>query len=209
MSRSIHWGLTVVTATTVEPVPTADVKDWLRINSTETAEDSLITSITKAARKRIEEYTGRVMLKQTYDWTLDKLPDKSTEPLIVPVAPLSSVTSITTYDEDNTATVWSTSEYTVDTASEPGRIMPKDAYDWPGDLRNHNAVVIRLVAGYTTDRASVPEGLATGVKAYAAYLYEHRGDEIPTFAGQLTNSPHSIPPLSKMVIEDFMLPEWG
>ncbi len=192
-----HWSLALVTAApSSEPVVSIDdLKDYLRL-STDNGEDKLLLSLVKAATTRLEERWGRAFVTKTYDLSLDEVPC-STGFIKIPKAPLASVTSITTYDEDNAATVWSTSEYRVDTASEPGRIVCNDAYDWPGDYRTQGGIVVRFTAGYSSQASGVPDGIQMATKALAAHLYEHRGDD-----GAL-----DIPGLVKVYDDEYDLPE--
>lgn len=200
----IHWALQTYTAATCEPVSSTQIHDWLRISTSVTADDDVIDALITVARKAVEGYTHRSLLVQTFSFTADAWPS-STAPVKLPVVPLVESTdhlfSITTYDEDGTASVWSTSEYRLDTVSEPGRVMPLDDYEYPTDLRAHDGVLIRFPAGYSSAAASVDEGLVHAVKCYAAYLYEHRGDDLEGSQG--------LPPTVKLLLEDYVLPDVG
>lgn len=172
------WSLAVTSASTQRVCERAPLKDYLRVPQDITDEDALIDSIQMAAQRRLEERWGRSIFKQVYQYTLDEFPTHSTDAIKLPKTPLVSVSSITVYDTSNNATVWSSSEYRVDTASEPGRVVCNDGYDYPtDDLRTQGAVVIAFTAGYTSSQSGVPDGIVTAVKALTARMYEHRGDE--------------------------------
>jgi uncharacterized phiE125 gp8 family phage protein len=95
-------------------------------------------------------------------------------PMLLPRAPVASVTSITSYDTANAATVYSSSKYVVDTVSEPGRIALNWGEIWPAPangLRNANALIVRYVCGYTAPEF-VPDDLTTAVIMLAGMIYE-------------------------------------
>lgn len=177
-----HYGLILSSASTLEVVTSSDLKDFLRITSTETADDALVMSLQTAVRKRVEERWSRSCFRQLYTLSLDAFPVSSTEAIALPKTPLVDSTdiAITLYNTTGGSSAWSTSEYLVDVASEPGRIMCQDDYDWPDDanLRSRAGIVITFRAGYSSSSGGpVPEGIAQAIKCGVAHLYEHRGDE--------------------------------
>lgn len=186
--------LKIVTAPAAEPVSTAEAKAMLNIESSVTADDTIIGDMITAARQWAETHTGRAWINQTWDyaidaplssggadilfalatgWPFDKgIP--GTGILTIPKPPLSSVTSITTYGRTGTGTVFSSASYSVDTTSEPGRIWLNDGYSWPSDLRDYNSIIIRFVAGYGASASYVPMAARIAIRRYVATLYEHR-----------------------------------
>lgn len=196
-------GLKINTEPSVEPISTAEAKTFLRIDSS--AEDTLIDNLIKTSRIYCEEYTGRSLINQTWDFYLDGFSEVKTDLwegmriapdismkqryISIPRPPLVSVTSITTYDDADTATVFSSSKYYVDNVSEPARIVLRDGQAWPTSLRVANAVKITYVSGYGESATNIPEALITGIKEHILYMYENRGDNdssnIPVIAKQL------------------------
>ena len=160
--------LTLVTGPTVEPLSVEDVKLHSRID--EDDDDILILSKIKGARREAENFTHRTLITTTFDWRLDGFPAW----FCVPVPPLQSVTSIKYIDENGTEQTLSSSNYDVDTFSEPGRITP--AYDqvWPSTRAVVNSVTVRFVAGYGSTAASVPEDIRNAMHLNISDLYEHR-----------------------------------
>lgn len=141
--------LTIVTAPSEEPLTQADAIAQLRLDTSQL--DGLLDARIVAAREYAERYTGRALTTRTYDWTLDAFADI----LYVPMPPLQSVTSITYVDTAGTTQTLATSEYTVDKASQPGRILPAHNKSWPSTRGHVNDVTIRFVAGYGA-AAAVP-----------------------------------------------------
>lgn len=171
--------LVLVTAPAEEPVSLPEAKLFLRQDGD--ADDTLIESFIRAARQHIDGrdgWLGRALVTQTWDLVLDAFPtwyDSMVGPVItVPLAPLVSVTSITYTDSNGTPTVLASTEYTVDTKTHPGRIVPAYGKVWPSTRYSiPNAVTVRFVAGYGA-ADDVPEGIRFAIKALVAHWYEQR-----------------------------------
>lgn len=152
-----------------EPVTLATAKAHCRVEASVTDEDALIQSYVTAARTWIEEFMHRAIVSSTFDYAIDAVPSGDA-PLLLPRAPLVSVTSVTSYDTSNTATVLSNTTYFVDTTSEPGRIVLNSGVIWPTSLRSENALVVRYVAGY----ASVPDAIKHALLLLVGHFYQNR-----------------------------------
>jgi hypothetical protein len=95
----------------------------------------------------------------------------------LPRWPLTSITSVTVYDEDSNAVVVTVADtFDVDTYRLPGRVTLKRGAVWPVALRANNAIQIVYVSGHA-NAAAVPAPMKRAVKQLAAYLYAHRGDD--------------------------------
>lgn len=185
--------LSLQTAPASEPVTAAEVKNYAKIDSGVTTDDTLIDALITAARLRCEQYTRRALINQTWDLGLDYVP--TCDFIELPKAPLSSVTSVTSYVDGDTATVFSASNYNVNTWSQPGKIILRHDAVWPdGELRTSNPMVIRFVAGYGASASNVPAALRAAILQMVLAWYENRGDEaqsdamaIPAAAKALMN----------------------
>jgi uncharacterized phiE125 gp8 family phage protein len=164
-----RYALTVSTAPTVEPVTRAEAKAHLRFDVAD--EDGYIDVLIQAAREYAESRTGRAICTQTIDVSLDHFPAGGV--IELPRPKLSSVTSITYYDSDNTSQTFSSASYVVDAVSEPGRICLGYGYAWPSTYSRPNAVTIRYVAGYGL-AASVPAGIKRAVLSRVGDLFDNR-----------------------------------
>jgi hypothetical protein len=201
MSISLEW----VSNTGTEPLALDDVKNFLRVDSTNTEDDVLITGLITAARERAETITGRSLITSNwiywidsfpYGWQLNTGPARNTinrfqnwwaenQVIQIPKAPLQSVTSVQympSYGGDYVTL--DSSLYTVDTASNPGCISPVANYYWPFSWTIRNAVQIEFTAGYTD--SFVPETILTAMRLLITDWYENRGDH------QTTNNAASI-----------------
>lgn len=187
---------------TTEPVTLAEVKLFSRIDITD--DDALLTALIKSARRQAENYCRRAFIEQTWRYSLDAInaPRSASDisanildevrgrvisdTIELPMPNLLSVTSVTSYDKTNAATVFSTSNYTVDTNNTPGRIYLNDGSVWPSDLRVNDAIVIVYKAGFGATAASVPEEIKTAIKLIVGVLYENREDT--TLDGNFSNN---------------------
>jgi uncharacterized phiE125 gp8 family phage protein len=157
-----------------EPITLAEAKIHLKITNTSvTNEDALITSMIKASRKICENYQKRAYVQQTARYVIDNFPASGCE-IEIPMPPLSSVSSIVYVDSAGVTQSLSTSYYTVDTYSEPGRIYESYNYTWPTTRPQRNAVTITFLCGYGTDATNVPEPVKHACKILVSHLYENR-----------------------------------
>ena len=180
--------LDVTTAPTFEPVTLAEAKEAM--NLSHGRHDSLITGLIVAARRFVETTLRQTLPTTTYTLYLDRWPSKrrygestaSHGSILLPMPPAVSVTTVKYIDTDgNTATV-SSSDYQVDTDSEPGRVKPAFDKTWPTTRGQFNAVTVQFVGGYATT-AKVPDGIKTAIKMAVAHWHENRE---PVVIGTIT-----------------------
>lgn len=172
--------LRLITAPTVEPVTLVEAKLHLRVDHSD--DDLLISSFISAARIFCEKFTARAFVTQTWELVLDSFP---TEEIQIPLPPLQSVTSVV-YDASDgfETTLVAGTNYAVDTASEPGWVVPMTS-GWPQPLDAINAVRIRFVAGYAPSDDSpsdlarnVPASLKHAILLHVGNLYANRESDI-------------------------------
>ena len=164
--------LKLVTPPTLEPILIDDGKRWAKIDGAEEDED--VDSLIKAAREYAETFTNRALITQTWDLFLDQFPPDD-EVINVPRPRLQSVTSLKYTDTDGVQQTWAASNYIGDTNKEPGRIALAFDKSWPDTRDIINAVEIRFVAGYGTDRTDVPEEIRSAMKMLVEHWYDNRG----------------------------------
>ena len=162
--------LTIYSEPAQEPVSLAEQKIQSRVSTD--ADDALLSLYITAARQNCEQFQARAYITQTWDLTLDDWPADGC--IYAPRAPLASVTSITYVDDAGTTQTLSSSLYTVDTKSEPGRIYPAYGETWPSVRGQPNAITVRFVAGYGTTMQSVPARMRAAIMVLAHHWYENR-----------------------------------
>lgn len=152
------YGLTLVTAPTIEPVDITEAREQCGIAQGNGAFDHQLLRLIKTARVWVEQRTDRALITQTWDYKFSCWP-YGLDPIYVPKAPLSSVTSITYYDTAGASQTLATSVYKVLSSREPGEIRLKASQSWVSLYNEPDVITIRFVAGYGSTTTSVPEPL--------------------------------------------------
>ena len=195
VSFAYYRGSRLNTAPSVEPVTAEELRTQLKADVIDLP-DSVADDYIEEARQEIEDQTGLAMINQIWQLTLDAWPryqkdvwwqgvrqgsmtslDGGHADVSLPRYPLSTITSITTYDEDGASTVVTVADvFDVDTQQMPGRITLSVGQTWPVATQANNAIEIVYVSGYGAAASNVPAPLKRAVRSLAAYLYSHRGD---------------------------------
>lgn len=174
--------LSLVTEVTAETVSVDDQKVHLRLDSD--ADDAYVASCIKAARQWIQGQTKRVLMQQTWDYSIDfgwptkyglHRIDYPLNPVAVQASPI--VDSVTYIDDDGASQTLAASQYTVVARTNNSYLVPAFDVIWPTVRRVPNAITVRFVAGYST----VPEDLNRAVMILAGHYYETRetGEDAP------------------------------
>lgn len=160
-----------------EPITLSEAKEHLRIESTETDNDSYITRLITTARKNGEKSCNRTFINTTWECYFCGLDTSNVEsyPFIqIRKAPLSSISSVE-LNLDSTYTP--TTDYIIkNTSAFPRLIFQNGAeYDDTGIIY---PIKVTGVFGYSAIADGVPEDIRHAMLANIAYLYENRGDTI-------------------------------
>lgn len=211
----------LITKPTTEVVSLARVKDFLRIDSTDddvllavqirTATQRLEALCdVKFCSQTWAVYFDSFGCKRRNQWwdgsrdmAVTELNDYGTGSLKLPFGPIQSVTGVYTYDENDTEYEFAASNYQADLIGRTPSINLKLGATWPSTiLRPVNGIKVQGVFGYglgvdmdaaaSVDNENIPEPIQEAVKQFAAYLYEHRGDELP-----------KVPPNVSLLIEPY------
>lgn len=166
---------TVFTAPAVEPIGIEDIgKTHIKVDADD--EDSLLALFIQAAREYVEDITGRSLITQTREVTLDHFP--CTETIRLSHGPVQSITSVKYQDTDDAEQTLSADSYWTDIKSNVARIVIKNS--WPATKRRPNAVTIRFVSGYGASATTVPAALREAVLIVFAWMYENRDQPVPS-----------------------------
>lgn len=110
-----------------------------------TADDALLTVAISACRHAAETEQWRALVLQTWDLYLDDFPGGDS--IQLPLPPLRAVSFVRYTDSSGVS--YDFTDYTADTASEPGRVVLNYDYSWPSvTLAPSNPVHIRFQCGY-------------------------------------------------------------
>ena len=161
--------LQLITAATTYPITLAEAKLHCRVDTTD--DDTLIEALITAATEMCEQHTGRALMAQTWELTLDAFPDA----FELTRVPVQSITSLKYYDANGDQQTLLNTLYSLDNFDQFGYayVVPVYAGSWPSTRDQINAVSLRYVAGYA-DAASVPEGLKQWIKLMLSTMYDNR-----------------------------------
>jgi len=180
----------LVAKPSIEPLTLAQAKDHLRESGVD--QDALIAGLITAAREHAEGFTWRAFIDQTWDLFLDKFP-KNDGPIILPLPPLQSVTSLKYTDTAGVQQTLATADYTVDANAEPGRIVPVFGTNWPAVRNEINAVEVRFIAGFGPAGTDIPQPIVQAMLFQIGHLYENReAVVIGTIASQVPMAAESL-----------------
>jgi hypothetical protein len=183
-------GLTTVSQAQQHAITYSEASEYLRLD--EQQDVDLIRSLIRSATNYVETYTGRSLINRTLKYSIDHLNEVDLplhegmrtgadisirqRHLELPKPPVSSVTSIITFDDSDNATTFASSKYYVDNQREPARIILRTGEVFPTALRVGNAVEVTYVSGYGSAGSSVPEAMRLAMLQFVTFNYEHRGD---------------------------------
>jgi len=173
-----------------EPLTLGEVKQHLNIATGITDHDTDLGNMIARVREEAETLTGLPIVSQSKTITLDEFPSggdlewwdgvrngmvgsEEVRAIQLPAGNLQSVTSVTTYDDSDNATVLSSSNYFVDTVKN--RIVLRSGQTWPTVNRVAGGIVIVAVMGWATPSA-VPGDLKERMKERIAQRFRARGD---------------------------------
>lgn len=149
-------------------VSDADAKAWLRVTSS--AEDDLIAGLVEAATGYLDGadgVLGRVLVSQSWEMVTAGFPD------VIPLSPVTSITSITYLDDDAVTQTVAPENYRLIANDDQAVIELVDGASWPTPAKRGDAVTIEFVAGYG-DVNDVPPEICTAVKMLTGLWYENR-----------------------------------
>ena len=160
--------LVLTSAPAQEPVTVSEAKAHLRVDGE--AEDALIASLILTSRLHIESALGLALITQSWRVTYDRWPEAPQ--IELPLHPLQSVDEVRVIDPAGDATVVSASQYLVDIASQPPRLIRRTAIAVPGQPAR--GIEIDFTAGFGDDPDDVPAPIRQALLLLVAHWYEHR-----------------------------------
>lgn len=169
----------LVTGPAVEPLTLSECKQFLRVDHA--SDDTLISAMQVSAREWVETYTRRALCTQTMDFRYSGWPIIG-DALVVPYAPLQSITSISYIDEDQMTRTLAASQYVVRAQAGPragrGTIEIADGVTLPTlSTQPDRPVTVRAVVGYGS-APQVPDGIKSAIYLLLGDLYEQRQETI-------------------------------
>jgi uncharacterized phiE125 gp8 family phage protein len=156
-----------------QAITTADGKQQIRVDYAASADNTEIDNMIQAATLQVEAFTGRVCMPTVYDLFLTGFPSGG---IVLPVSPVSVITSVKYYSDVTTEVTWDAANYYYSLYAEPCKIMyvsgAPSVYSYRAD-----AVTVRFTAGYA-DAATVPKSIRQAILLMLGDLYENRADVV-------------------------------
>lgn len=134
-------------------VTIAEARENLRVG--DEISDGLVEAWIRGVTSYAEHETGRSILRQEWEVTLDTLPPAIR--LLHP--PIIEVISLKFFDVAGQQQQLDPQDYLVDVKSAPGWIVPAPGLTWPATLDRVNAVEVRFASGYGEQSSDTPDGL--------------------------------------------------
>ena len=163
--------LITITPPDSEPVSVDDVKLSARVDA-ETFDDQLALLLIPAIRAEAEHRLGRRLITQTVELVLDAFPAGEID---LRLPSVQSVTSIKYLDTAGAEQTFANTNYSLDTAASPGRVLLDTDAAWPATADVPNAVRVRYVVGYGDDDASVPANIRLWITAMVVQALDNPG----------------------------------
>ncbi len=169
-----------------EPLALPETKAHLRVDSAD--EDALLDGLITAARTYVELACDRALITQGWAVFHDRWPDNNV--VILPKPPLQAVTAVILHGAQGGSVSLEATDYLVDTASQPGRLVRAAGVVWPDPGRRVNGVEIHLSAGYGDSGADIPSPLRQAMLLLVAHWFERRE---PVVVGHdVVEVPHAV-----------------
>jgi len=159
----------VTTAPATEPVSLTEMKSQVRVDITD--EDTILATYIAAARQYCEVYTNRAFITQTItqEW------DCFTNPLVLGVSPVVSLTTLKYYDtnESQQTITDNTANIQKDFNSSNPALYEGLTNAFPSIGSSINPIEAIYVAGYGASSV-VPDAIKHAIKLMVSHLYENR-----------------------------------
>jgi uncharacterized phiE125 gp8 family phage protein len=177
----------------------AEIKEWLRLESTDTSEDTTLTLLRDGVIKFAEDYTHLTFLQTTFKTTRDQFANHLW--IELRKSPYVSLTSFE-YLVSTVLTTVSASVFYAELTSDYTNLRLSDGQTWPtNEDRRLAAIEIVFVAGL--GGASIPSGLKIGMLNHIASWYEKRGD------CDTCTCEDALPSATKQTYNEFKIMHYG
>jgi uncharacterized phiE125 gp8 family phage protein len=193
-----------------EPLDLATARLHLRADPS-ALDDTLILAAISAARDAAENTTARQLCTATWNLVMDRFPHAGSisggvgdyfpkNSIVLNKSPVQSVVEIRYLDMGGSWQVMPSTDYVVDTSTEPARITPVFGKIWPICMPQIASVIIQFIAGYGSPIYSgasitgwtgnpVPAGILNWMKLRVGSYYEYRQEAVVIPKGKVELLP--------------------
>jgi uncharacterized phiE125 gp8 family phage protein len=174
------------------PVDFTKTSQWCR--DIDTTDTDLVNELIEASTDSIEKATNRVFIERTYTGKFSNTCISQFElyPYIeIRRSPLNSITNIKVNGD-----ILDTEDYLLKESQGFSRILFLNSLDLDFELTY--PIEVEFIAGYG-DESTVPGNIKVAIQQYVLFLYENRGDVIPTGKNQFPLVTHKIVKKNRIV----------
>lgn len=158
-------------AAAFEPCTLAQLKAHCRQD--DSADDALITSLGIAARSYVESRTNHILCSRNFYIESNAFPANG-EAIVLPIAPVSAIVSVTYVDTTATVQTMSNSLYRLQSNLIPARLrLALTESAWASTMVVEDAVRISATVGYA-NAAAVPDQAKQAIYLLVGHWYENR-----------------------------------
>lgn len=189
----------IISRSTDDAFDIDQIKSQIHMKYGITVEDDFLTRSRNAVVEHIEEYLNRKLTQQTVKYYLDDFPCENH--IELPFPPIVNIPSsgVVYKNSTNYSAQLSSTKWTQDIISEPGRVVLNYNDDWPTDtLATNNPISIEYRCGYgSSDIGSLgstniklPTVIVQAAVMIAAAWYENREEyTLGTFGNEFRTVP--------------------
>lgn len=189
--------LTLTTPPVNLPLSLGEIKAELNLPDSDDSSETQLLGTLRACTQACERFTRRTFITSTLTAWHDRFPGQKlpwwdgvrqgadtelsdlSAPIVLLHPPILAVTSVTTHLEDGSSSVVASTVYFVDSASEPGRLLPNVSQSWPSSsLRVANGIEIIYTAGYGPVGSDVPQAIREAIMMCVVAVHSIRGGEV-------------------------------
>jgi len=171
--RSIQNRYEIVTPNTALPITLALVKQYLRLDLTNTGEDEILTLFVKTALELFEKYTNRILLRTVFKAFKDQFYSPQFDLIRSPFVSLTSYE----YRVSGILTPVDPTLFYVTNETDYSRIILKEDKVYPTDIDNQKqSIEIVFTAGIADASDIFPSDISVALLQTVSALYENRGD---------------------------------
>jgi uncharacterized phiE125 gp8 family phage protein len=176
----------IIAPPVVEPLTIEECRTHLEAQpygdtTVDDADDAMIAGLLSAAREHCANFLGLSLVPTTLEIALDRWPTLRVDGVTyieLPMGPVREVLAFTAGEPDssNTDTEIDPASYTLDTYSDPARIVPVSG--WVGGSGSAtNYIKVTYSAGYGVDSDGgepLPKAIRAAILLVLGHLYRHR-----------------------------------